>query len=214
MNRPMNRHVNRAMDQVSIYLPVILMGALAMGTYLLVRSAPPSDQADPAKPLTHNADYFMQGFSVKTFDPAGRLKSELQGTEMRHFPDTDTVEIDKVNLHTYDNEGRLTVATAERGLSNGDGSEVQLFGNAIVVREASAPQTARADPKLELRSDFLHVITDTELIKTHKPVRIMRGTDEFTADSLVYDNLNHLANLQGRVKGVLTPAQATGRSKR
>jgi lipopolysaccharide export system protein LptC len=42
----------------------------------------------------------------------------------------------------------------------------------------------------------------------------MRGTDEFTADSLVYDNLNHLANLQGRVKGVLTPAQATGRSKR
>ncbi len=195
------------MDQVSIYLPVILMGVLAMGTYLLVRSAPPADQADAGKPATHNADYFMQGFSVKTFDPAGRLKSELQGTEMRHFPDTDTVEIDKVNLRTYDNEGRLTVATAERGLSNGDGSEVQLFGNAIVVREASALKTGRTDPKLELRSDFLHVITDTELIKTHQPVRIVRGTDEFTADSLVYDNLNHLANLQGRVKGVLTPAQ-------
>lgn len=207
----LHRQMNRVMDQASIYLPVILMGLLAMGTYLLVRSAPSPDQADPARPATHDADYFMQRFSVKTFDPSGRLKSELQGREMRHFPDTDTVEIDQVNLRTYDDAGRLTVATAERGLSNGDGSEVQLFGNAVVVREASTVKAGRTDPRLELRSDFLHVVTDTELIKTHKPVRILRGTDEFTADSLVYDNLNRVGQLQGRVRGVMTPAARPGR---
>lgn len=205
---PAFNRINRLYDHVSIYLPVILMGLLAMGTYLLLRNTPPAGAPDPTKPATHDADYFMRQFSVKTFDPAGRLKSELQGAEVRHFPDTDTLEIDRVNLRSYDEQGRLLVATADRGLSNGDGSEVQLIGNAVIVREASVNAAGKVDPQLDLRSDFLHVITDTEHVKTHKPVRIQRGKDLFTADSMNYDNLNRVAELKGRVRGVLTPNPA------
>ena len=205
------KRMNRIFDQISIYLPIILMGMLTLGTYVLLRSTPLPGKADPAKPLTHDADYFMRQFSVKTFDLAGRLKSELQGSEVRHFPDTDTLEIDHVNLHSYDDAGRLTVSTADRGLSNGDGSEVQLMGNAVVVRAAFTTVEGKADPRLELRSDFLHIITDTERIKTHKPVRLWRGGDLFTADGMDYDNLNHVVNLEGRVHGVLTPAPRAAR---
>lgn len=205
MARPPYR-TGRVIEQITMYLPTILMAILALGTYWLVRSTPQPGQPDPSRPPTHNADYFMRHFSLKTFDAGGRLKTELLGTEMRHFPDTDTLEIDVVTLRTFDDAGRLTVATADRALSNGDASEVQLMGNAVVVRDASRTPAGLIDPKMELASEFLHVITDTEHIKTHLPVVIKRGQDQFSGDSLDYDNLSRTGDLRGRVKGVMMPA--------
>ena len=41
-----------------------------------------------------------------------------------------------------------------------------------------------------------------------KPVTLTRGADRFTADTLDYDNLSGVANLQGRVRGLLVPGIA------
>ena len=77
-------------ERASLYLPVLLMGVLALGTYLLVRNTPVFGPAAGAKPLTHDPDYFMQNFSVRTFHASGQLKSEVLGAEAWHYPDTDT----------------------------------------------------------------------------------------------------------------------------
>ena len=49
----------------------------------------------------HVPDYFMHDFSVRVFDADGKLKSELTGKQGRHYPDTDTVEIDQVFVRTF-----------------------------------------------------------------------------------------------------------------
>lgn len=131
----MIRVIRQGWDQLSIYLPVVLMGLLALGTWWLVRNAPMPQLPAIDRPVQHQPDYFMKSFSVKTFDATGRLQSEVQGDEARHYPDTDTLEIDQVRMRSVSLDGRVTVATANRALSNADGSEVQLFGNAIVKRE-------------------------------------------------------------------------------
>ncbi len=198
---------SRTFDRLTIYLPIILMALLALGTYWLLHTTPKPGEPEHEKPATHNADYFMRRFSLKTFDALGQLKTELQGQEIRHFPDTDTLEIEQVYLRSYDEDGHLTTATSERGLSNGDGSEVQLMGNAVVVRAGWVNSMGKLQAPLEIRSDFLHAITETERVKTHLPVVITRGLDKFTADSMDYDNLNRLMDLKGRVHGVLTPVK-------
>ncbi len=53
------------------------------------------------------------------------------------FPTTTRWRSIRPRLRSISPEGLTTRATANRGLSNGDGTEVQLFGNAIVVREAA-----------------------------------------------------------------------------
>ncbi|WP_394792313.1 LPS export ABC transporter periplasmic protein LptC [Rhodoferax sp.] len=201
----MNKLVRSAWDQLSIYLPVALMAVLALGSYWLVRNTPIFEVAEVAAPVSHDPDYFMRTFSVKTFDAVGRLKSEVFGVEARHFPDTDTVEIDQVRMRSIGPEGRITVATADRGLSNGDGSEIQLFGNAVVVREAVTDKGAVVLPRMEFRGDFLHAYLQTERVRSNKPVTLIRGMDTFTADTMDYDNLDRLMQLNGRVKGVLVP---------
>jgi lipopolysaccharide export system protein LptC len=204
----MKLRLGRAWDRITIYLPVILMGLLALGTWWTVRNTPIFLAPEPEQPVRHEPDYFMRKFSVKTFDGAGRLKSEMFGTEARHYPDSDTLEIDQVRMRAINKEGRLTTATANRALSNADGSEVQLFGNAVVVRDEATGNDGKVIPRLEFRGEFLHAFVDTERVKSHLPVILTRGTDQFTADTLAYDNLDRVADLKGRVRGVLTPSAA------
>lgn len=204
----MKKLARAALDRVSIYLPILLMAVLALGTYWLVRNTPSLQQDKPQGELVHEPDYFMRKFSVKTYDEAGRLKSELRGIEARHYPDTDTIEIDQAHIRSISPEGLVTVSTANRALSNADGSEVQLFGNAIVVREASTTPTGGVSPRLEFRSEFLHAFLNTERVRSNKPVTLIRGADQFTGDGMDYDNLDRLLQLNGRVRGVLNPRAA------
>ena len=203
----MSRVLSNLWERLMLYLPLVVMGLLALGTYWLVRSTP--DMASPAveRAQTHEPDYFMQGFSVKTFDALGRIRSEVVGDKARHYPDTKWVEIDNIRIRSFDERGRLTIATAKQGLTNEGSTEVQLLGNAVVVREADPATSNGAAPRMEYRSEFLHAFMTTEQVKSNKPVELVRGNDRFTADNLDFDNIEQVLQLRGRVRGVLVPTQ-------
>lgn len=195
------RGFGRALDRIVIYLPVILMGVLAMGTYWLARNTPSAALPTVERPPTHEPDYFLRRFSVKSFENSGRLKSEINGSEARHFPDTDTLEVEQPRIRSFGQDGVLMFATARRAVSNADGSELQLIGDAVVTREVGG----KAGSKLEIRGEFLHFFVDAEKLRSHKPVKLVRGGSVFEGDSLEYDNLERTVELRGRVRGVLQP---------
>ena len=106
-------------------------------------------------------------------------------------------------MRSFDEQGRLTVATAQRGISKGDGSEVQLFGDAKVVREEAAVPGGEKLPRLEFRGEYLHAFINDDRVSSDKPVELLRGQDRFTGDVFDYDNGTGVVNLTGRVKGVI-----------
>jgi len=198
--------LREAWERFLLYFPLVSMGLLALGTYWLVRSTPPPAGAVALRPVVHEPDYFMHEFSVKTFDAAGRVRTEVQGAKARHYPDTQWLEIDRVRVRSFDALGRITTATAERGLTNEDSSEVQLLGNAVVVREAVQEQGRALFPRMEYRGEFLHAFMNTERVESHKPVELLRGKDRFAADRMEFDNVEQVLQLSGRVRGTLMPA--------
>lgn len=202
------RWVRGAWDRAVVYLPVVLMGVLALATYLLARNTPVFGPEPAEQAATHDPDYFLRRFSIKNFDAKGRLTSEVFGTEARHYPDTDILEIDQPRIRAFNDRGELTTATARRGLSNADGSEVQLLGEAVVTREAVTLADGRVSPRVQIRGDFLHAFVRTEQLKSNKPVVIERGADRFSADSLDFNNLDLLLQMQGRVRGTIAPGKA------
>jgi lipopolysaccharide export system protein LptC len=199
--------VRRVFDRLAVYLPLLLMGLMAMGTYWLVRNSPVMGEIEQEAPPRHVPDYFMRDFSVKVFAEDGRLKSEMVGIEGRHYPDTDTLEVDQPRIRILGTEGRVTTAVAVRGLINADGSEAQLFDKAVVVREASINAQGVQTPRSEMHSDFLHLFANTEQVRSHMPVVLVRGAgDRFTSqDGMDYNNLDRLMQLTGRVRGTLLP---------
>ena len=195
----------RVWDRVSIYLPIVLMGALALSTYWLVRNSPVFTSQETAKAIKHDVDYFMRKFTIKSFDEQGIMRSEVKGLEGRHYADTDTLEIDQPRIVSISDVGRHVTSTGNRALSNGDGSEVQLFGDARVVREAAVSQDGTVMPRMEFSGEFLHAFVNEERVKSHLPVVLTRGSDQFSGDTFAYDNVSGIADLKGRVKGLLVP---------
>lgn len=208
LHKPWRRAL-RTWDQVSIYLPVVLMGALALGTYWLVRNSPVFSPQEAAQAAKHDVDYFMRKFTIKSFGESGQLKSEIYGVEGRHYPASDTLEIDQPRILSISDAGRPVTSTGNRALSNSDGSEVQLFGNARVIREAVAGNDGKVLPRLEFRGEFLHAFVNDERVKSHLPVTLIRGADQFSGDTFAFDNLTGIAVLKGRVKGQLMPGSVS-----
>jgi lipopolysaccharide export system protein LptC len=190
----------RVIDTASAYLPLLLMAALALGTWWLVKNTPLFENDRELAPLRHEPDYTMNQFMVQRFAANGAMKVQIEGDEMRHYPDTDTLEIDNPRMRAFGEDGRITNATARKAIANRDGSEVQLSGGAHVVREATDKDAA-----IEFRGEFLHCFQNTERLRSHLPVVVTRGGTEFHADSMAYDNLAGLLDLKGHLRAVLTP---------
>lgn len=136
----------------------------------------------------------------------GRVRTKVQGAKARHYPDTQWLEIDRVRVRSFDAQGRITTATAERGLTNEDSSEVQLIGNAVLVREAVQDHGGALFPRMEYRGEFLHAFMNTERVESHKPVELLRGKDRFAADRMEFDNVEQVLQFSGWVRGTLMPA--------
>ena len=200
-------------DRLSIYLPIAVMGLMALGTYWLVQNSPKPDRQVVVRPVRHEPDYFMKDFSVTTFVESGQLKSEVFGAAGRHFPDTDLLEIDRIRIRSYDDQGRLTTATANRALTDNDATVVELFGNAVLVREAQPDKSGNIVPRIEFRGEYLHTNTETERVTSDKPVQLRRGNDVFVGDTMDFDNINRIMVMQGRVRGLINPKQPSTATK-
>lgn len=195
-------------EQFFAWLPALMMALFALGTAWLVRHTPDFAAASgPPRPLAHEPDYQMRSFAVRSFDAAGRMTSELRGIEGHHYPDTDTLEVSQPRVRAFDPKNQLTVGRADRGVSNGDGSEIQLYGQAQVAREASVGPGGRATPRLEFRGEYLHAWVKAERVSSDQPVELLRGADRFTGERFDYDNQSGVANLVGQVRGVIQPAR-------
>ncbi|MEO7150629.1 MAG: LPS export ABC transporter periplasmic protein LptC, partial [Burkholderiaceae bacterium] len=185
------------------YLPVLLMGLLAAGTWWLVKNTPVFEAGAAPAPLRHEPDYTMTRFSVQRFGPAAGVQARIEGDVLRHYPDDDTLEIDNARIRAVAADGRVTVATATRALANGDGSEVQLRGGAHVVREA-----AEKNQEIHFRGEFLHAFLNTERVRSDLPVTVTRGATQVRADAVEYDHLSGVIRFSGHMRGVFEPRPA------
>jgi lipopolysaccharide export system protein LptC len=193
----------RMLDTLSSYLPLLLMGLMALGSWWLVKNTPLPESPRAAVPPRHDPDYTMRQFSVQRFTPEGPLRAQIEGEVLRHYPDTDTFEIEQPSLRAYAADGGVTVASARRALSNADATEVQLLGDARVTREPTAK-----DDGLSFRGEFLHAFLKTEQVRSHLPATVTRGSTVISADAFSYDNLDRTVSMTGRVRASFAAPRA------
>lgn len=186
----------RVRNWLSSYLPLLLMAFLAGSTWWLVKNTPQPPGPTTEAPLRHEPDYTMNEFNITRFDANGQVALRIEGAVLRHFPDTDRIEIESARIHAVAPDGRRTDAVARRALANGDASEVQLLGGARVVSQLGA------EDALQIEGEFLHAFLRFERLRSHLPVRVQRGGDETHAGGLDYDHLARQLVLQGPVRSV------------
>jgi len=194
----------RVLDRLALYLPAILMAVFALGSWWLVRSLPSLFNETVAPSVRHEPDYFLQNFSVKSFDNHGRLMRELSGEHAQHFPDTDTLDIQKVQLRGHSQEGQHVNAVADQALAKGDGTQVTLVGNVHISQPASTSANGlRA--ATEMRSQEIKAFVKEERLVSEVPVEVRRGQDLFTAEKMQMNSKTGEYELSGKVRGIVHP---------
>ncbi|HEY4082202.1 MAG TPA: LPS export ABC transporter periplasmic protein LptC [Burkholderiaceae bacterium] len=185
---------------VSSYLPLLLMALMAAASWWLVKNTPLLSGPVETVAPRHEPDYSMQHFELRRMGADGRLRLRVEGNALRHYPDTDTVEIDGVQLRSFGADGGLTVATARRGIGNGDGSQMQLLGD-VTVRgfEPGAPETAT--PRMTVRGDFLQAEADGQKLSSHLPVVVSYPGGEVQAPNFNYEHLGGSLHFGGVAHG-------------
>jgi lipopolysaccharide export system protein LptC len=189
----------RLRELLGAYLPLVLMALLALGTWWLVKNTPRPASGDEQTAVRSDPDYEMRDFAITRFAPDGRATVRIEGAWLRHFPDTDRIEIEDARVQARTPDGRVTQAQAARALANGDASEWQLSGGAKVVAQM------RSGPPMEIDGEFLHVFVRTERVRSHLPVRLRQGDDEILAGGIDVDNLAQRMQLSPPVRGTFSP---------
>ncbi|HRK38077.1 MAG TPA: LPS export ABC transporter periplasmic protein LptC [Burkholderiaceae bacterium] len=195
----------RRLEQLTVYVPVVLMALLALASYWLLRSTPQVPVPVAKAPPQHIPTDVMRGFSVRTYGPGGVLKSEVFGREARLYPDDGSMEIDDSRLRNISPQGVVTTSVARRVWANSAQDEFVLTGNAVVVREAARLPDGENLQRLEFRGEHLHVYSTTRQVTSDQPVLLIRGDSRMTANQLTYteDGPNRVAVLTGRVRATL-----------
>ena len=191
-----------AWDRASIYLPVLLMGGLALGSYWVVRQTPAAPEPPAQRPVSSEPDYTMRDFALRTFGVDGHLRAELQGREIRHYPHTDTTVVDEARVRQFGPNGRLSTAHARELWTNGEQTEYRLRGNVRFIQtEGATPNPA---DKIEFQGQSLTFLAGDKRLVSQEPVTFWRGPDRISAQRMEYDQSTGQLQLQGQVRATLT----------
>ena len=202
-SKPARPWLWRAQTLLSNYLPLLLMALLASGTWWLVKNTPMLDGPTELAAPRHEPDYRMDNFELQRIAADGRLRVQIAGAELRHYPDTDTVEIDNARVRAIAPDGSLAIAEAKRAISNGDGSDLQLMGD-VHLRRLPPGAGENATAQLDVRGEFLQALSNAEILRSHLPVTIRQGGSTLNAQNFEYRHLTGQVSFTGKARGQIT----------
>jgi lipopolysaccharide export system protein LptC len=194
--------LRRTLDRLTIYLPLFLFAVLALGSWWLVRSVPELIPPGIDPQLRQDPDFRLDQFTVKSFDASGRLTREISGQSATHFPATQSLHINGVRILVENELGTRMTAQAKKGISREPEQQVTLSGEVMAVRQAD-----QQSPRVEMRGEALTAWLEEERLVSDQPVRITRGTDVFSAQTMNFDTRSGQYELQGRVRAILPSRQ-------
>jgi lipopolysaccharide export system protein LptC len=189
------RWLGNAWNTLSVYLPVVFMGALAMGSYWVVGQSPDSGGSAVPTPASVEPSYVMKQFVVRNFAPDGSLRTEIRGEMLRRYPQDGLIDMDEVAVRSRGDNGQWTTADANRLTTDDRQAQFTLRGQVVILRESV--------PRVEFRGEHMRIDTDTHRVTAAEPVVMRRGNDDIRADAMTVDEAAGQAILTGRVRATL-----------
>ena len=161
--------------------PLGLMLALALLTFYLERAVREDEPAPTAR--RHDPDYLVTNFTTTTYNRDGAVETVMSAERMVHYPDDDTTELFAPRvLQAKPHQPRFSVR-AERGQLSRDGDEIFLYGDVVLVRDASEHA-----PEARMTTEFLHVLRDRSLVRSDREVKIVEGSRSLQGRGMEYNN--------------------------
>lgn len=188
----------------TILFPLALLSLLALLTLWIDRSVQaPGHKADSNS--RHDPDYMLNNFVTTSTDINGDLHYILAATEMRHYPDDDSTELQRPRFTQFAVDKPYTQIEGQRGLVSSNGENVQFMDNVKVVRQAFKDRG-----EMTLLTEYLNVtpkqdlaVTDRPVVITEAPKTVIHGT------GMIFDKKQQTLQLLKQVRAHYESPHAT-----
>jgi lipopolysaccharide export system protein LptC len=180
--------------------PIALVAILAALTFWLERLVQgPDGPLPPRDPGT--PDFMIDNLKATKMDPAGHAEYSLAAAKMVHFPASDLTEVSEPRLVQWRADAPPVRVSAERGTVSGDGKELHLRGDVVIVRESTPGRGA-----LRVETSYLQVIPDAEIARTPEHVVITQDSSRLEGVGMEFNNKSREFALRSLVSGTYQPA--------
>lgn len=200
----------RVQAGLSQYLPVLVMAVLAAGTGWLVKQSPSPEGPSVPIPPRHQPDYEMTGFELQRFDAQGQPQAWVRGEALRHYPDTDRLEIDGVSVRTRNADGQWLLVQAQRAEGPRDGSTLSLTGRVRLQRLERGEEGGDAPTDLRLSTEALELLIDARQARTSATTQVLTGGGaRMTVRGFQYDHASGQLRFGGPSRTEWPPRRPT-----
>ncbi|HVL56086.1 MAG TPA: LPS export ABC transporter periplasmic protein LptC [Burkholderiaceae bacterium] len=188
----------RLYDRLAALISVALLVALALFSYYLAELA---DRQHPvgAPRLPHEPDYFVEQFAITKMDADGAPAFRLEAERLRHYPDEQTIEFEQPRVYTLDEDAPRVTIRADHGRTTEEAVETHLYGNVVVRR-----QPLDGAPELRVETEYALVLSEQDIVRTNRPVRITQGGNVLTGVGMELDNRARQLRVDSDVRSVWT----------
>ena len=173
----------------------------AFGSFWLVQVMQ-GDETTPGANAGNEPDYIVDNFSWVRMSEAGKPRYVISGERLTHRPADNTALVDKPVVQSLTAEHPPMTMTAENALVSQNQNQIDLTGNVDIQRPGNA-----ASQPLRIRTQVLTVLTDDEIAKTDKPVKMTLGSATVDSVGATVNNATQQARL-GAGRAVYPPRQS------
>jgi len=192
----------RIYDRIAAALSMVLLLALAAGSYYLAQSSLRDTGTAATRGPTHEPDYFVEDVVFTRINASGEPVFRMSAQRMLHYPDDQSSAYDRPVLVSLDPAKPRVSLRADQGSSSAEGEETTLTGNVVLVRSETA-----TEPAMTIRTERVTVYSETEIARTDLPVRIERGTSVLTGIGMEFNNAARSLKVDSRVQLTWQPPQ-------
>lgn len=185
------------------YVPLIFMGAMVLGTWVMVEYARLQQFGTdkPSSPL--NPDFVIDNVRLSRFNQTGELQILLTTTRMMHIPKTEATTLEQPRVLNLKKDAPPVSIAAQLGESFRQSEQINFYRDVVVLREGTIDT-----PGMVLRTEQLSVRPDDDLATSDADFFFERGADTLQGTGFELNNSFRTLVVKHRPRGVF--GHATG----
>ncbi|MFM7524645.1 MAG: LPS export ABC transporter periplasmic protein LptC [Betaproteobacteria bacterium] len=181
-------------------LTLAFMLLLAGGSFWLLKQAQQPEQGASRRSAQGLPDYTMHQFRFTTTRTDGRADYLVEGDQLSHYPDRDETLIQGFRMTRYIDKRQSMFVSSDTANTNADHSQFHLHDH-VVLRRPSASD----GETLLVTSDYMLVLTNKDIVKSHRPVQAQQGGTTLKGTGMTADSKQQTLTLHSAVTATYLP---------
>jgi lipopolysaccharide export system protein LptC len=191
----------RPTNRLRLGVIIALLVTLALGSFWVLEVQRRSISGVLSDLPKDEPDYTVEKFNFVRMAKTGQARYNISGMKLTHFPADDSFEIERPVFNGLAQDQSPMTMRAEKAIVDNAANKIHMYRNV----EMDRPKTDTKE-HFHLRSEYLLILPDEDIMQTDKPVDITFGVSKLAGTGMFINNATREFRLSSNVRGTFQPS--------